>query len=39
MERLTRENKQLQLENQNIYWLAEEVKRLKGELKVAKAEA
>lgn len=31
VERLTRENKTLQMENQNVYWLAEEVKRLRAE--------
>ncbi|KAG2429408.1 hypothetical protein HYH02_014063 [Chlamydomonas schloesseri] len=30
--RLCRENKALRLENENMYWLAEEVKRLKAEL-------
>lgn len=31
--RLTRELKQLQVENQNVYWLAEEYKTAKAELK------
>lgn len=35
VERLKREVKTLTLENQNMYWLAEEVKRLKAELKAA----
>lgn len=32
VDRLNREVKQLQLENQNMFWLADEYKRLKAEL-------
>ncbi len=36
--RLRRELKQLQLENQNVYWLADEYKRLKAELAAVKGQ-
>lgn len=39
VERLRRELKLLQVENANMYWLADEVKRLKGELARAQAQA
>lgn len=38
VERLCRENKALRIENENMFWLAEEIKRLKAELKEARAQ-